>query len=146
MIILDAMFKNKNTADGNSQDFWFVYNNKFLRTGNWKQKSALFPKFFSCLASQIIHIRQQANITLIHGGRKVHIDDLQRKHNFKIIRYFFNTSKCATNHVISLEGYDGFIGQKYLMLWRQESWPFGPGWAAHITSLGSWTFRLPCSH
>ena len=102
MIILDAMFKTKNTADGNSQDFWFVYNNKFLRTGNWKQKSALFPKFFSCLASQIIHIRKQANITLIHGGRKVHIDDLQRKHNFKIIRYFFNTSKCATNHVISL--------------------------------------------
>ena len=102
-----------------------------------KKKSALFPKFFSCLASQIIHIRQQANITLIHGGRKVHIDDLQRKHNFKIIRYFFNTSKCATNYVISLEGYDGFIGQKYLMLWRQESWPFAPGWAAHITSIGS---------
>ena len=107
---------------------------------------ALFPKFFSCLASQIIHIRQQANITLIHGGRKVHIDDLQRKHNFKIIRYFFNTSKCATNHVISLEGYDGFIGQKYLMLWRQESWPFGPGWSAYIMRIRSWTFRLPWWH
>ena len=31
-----------------------------------------------------------------------------------------------------------------LKLWRQERWPFGPGWAAHITSICSWTFRLPC--
>ena len=31
-----------------------------------------------------------------------------------------------------------------LMLWRQESRPFGPGWAVHITSICSWTFRLPC--
>ena len=31
-----------------------------------------------------------------------------------------------------------------LKLWRQESWPFGPGWAAHITSIRSWTFCLPC--
>ena len=30
-----------------------------------------------------------------------------------------------------------------LKLWRQESWPFGPGWAAHIPSIRSWTFRLP---
>ena len=65
------------------------------------------------------------------------------KHIFKIIIYFFNTSKCATNYVISFEIFDGFIGQKILKLWRQESWPFGPGWAAHITSIRSWTFRLP---
>ena len=68
------------------------------------------------------------------------------KHIFKIIIYFFNTSKCVANYVISFGVYDGFISQKYLKLWRQESWPFGPGWAAHITSIGSWTFRLPCSH
>ena len=43
----------------------------------------------------------------------------------------------------SFEVYDCFIIQKILKLWRQESWPFGPGWAAHITRLPSWTFRLP---
>ena len=47
------------------------------------------------------------------------------KHIFKIIIYFLNTSKCATNYVISFEVYDGFIGQKILKLWRQESRPFG---------------------
>ena len=35
------------------------------------------------------------------------------------------------------------IGQKILKLWRQESWPFGPGWSANITRIRSWTFRLP---
>ena len=63
------------------------------------------------------------------------------KHIFKIIIYFFNTSKCATNYVIS---FDVFIGQKILKLWKQESWPFGPGWAPNITRIRSWIFRLPC--
>ena len=31
-----------------------------------------------------------------------------------------------------------------MKLWRQESWPFGPGWAANIARIRSWTFRLPC--
>ena len=61
------------------------------------------------------------------------------KHIFKIIIYFFNTSKCAANYVISFEVYDGFIGQKILKLWRQESWPFCPGWAANIPRIHSWT-------
>ena len=39
--------------------------------------------------------------------------------------------------------YDGYIGQNVLKLWRQESWPFGPGWPAHITRIRWWTFRLP---
>ena len=68
------------------------------------------------------------------------------KHIFKIIIYSFNTSKCAANYAISFELYGGFIDQKILKIWRQESWPFGPGWAAHITSIGSWTFSLPCLH
>ena len=34
----------------------------------------------------------------------------------------------------------------FLKLWRQESWPFGPGWAVHITGIRSWTFRLPRVH
>ena len=38
------------------------------------------------------------------------------KHIFKIIIYFFNTSKCAVNYVILFEVYDGFIGQKILKL------------------------------
>ena len=42
--------------------------------------------------------------------------------------------------------YDGLmvLGLKILKLWRQESRPFSPGWAAHIMSIRSWTFRLPC--
>ena len=55
-----------------------------------------------------------------------------------------NPSKCAANYVISFEVYDDLIGQKILKLWRRESWPFGPGWAAHITRIRSCTFRLPC--
>ena len=35
------------------------------------------------------------------------------KHIFKMITYFFNTSKCATNYVISFEVHDGFIGQEF---------------------------------
>ena len=44
----------------------------------------------------------------------------------QIIIYFINTSKCAKKYVISYDVYDGFIGEKILKLWRQESWPFGP--------------------
>ena len=66
------------------------------------------------------------------------------KHIFKIIIYFFNKSKCAANYVISFEVYDNFIRQKILKLWRQESRPFGPGWAANITSICSWP-DLPSS-
>ena len=40
--------------------------------------------------------------------------------------------------------YDGFMGQKILKLWRQESWSLGLGWVAHIMSIRLWTFRLPC--
>ena len=47
------------------------------------------------------------------------------KAHFQNYHIFFNTSKCAANYVISFEIYDGFIGQKILKLWRQESWPFG---------------------
>jgi hypothetical protein len=71
-----------------------------------------------------------------HGRRKVHVYFLlllckssiwfTDKHIFKIIIYFFDTSKSAANYVISFEVYDGYIGQKILKLWRQESWPSGP--------------------
>ena len=57
--------------------------------------------------------------------------------------YFFNISKCAPNHIIWFEVYDNFIGKKILKLWRQESRPFSPGWAANVARLRSWTFRLP---
>ena len=30
-----------------------------------------------------------------------------------------------------------------LKLWKQESWPFSPGWDANITRIRLWTFRLP---
>ena len=44
---------------------------------------------------------------------------------FFLISYIFDTSKCATNYIISFEVYHCFIGQKILKLWRQESQPFG---------------------
>ena len=51
---------------------------------------------------------------------------------FFLISYTFDTSKCASNYIISFEVYDGFIGQKILKLWRQENWPCGPN-AAQIS-------------
>jgi hypothetical protein len=72
-----------------------------------------------------------------------HQSGLQSNTFSKLSYIFFNTSKCATNFVILFEIFDGFIGQKILKLWRQESWPFGSGWAAHIKSIHSWTFLLP---
>ena len=36
-------------------------------------------------------------------------------------------------YIISFEVYDGFIRQKILKVWRQESWLFGPGWSSNIT-------------
>ena len=89
-----------------------------------------------------------------HGRWKVHdyfllllcksSNRFTEKHIFKIIIYSFNTSKCAANYVISFEVYDGFIGQNFLKLWRQESWPFGTGWSANIMRIHSWTFCLLC--
>ena len=52
--------------------------------------------------------------------------------------YFFNTLKCAPNYVFQFEVYDGFIIQN-IKLWRQESWLFGPGLAADILRIRSWT-------
>ena len=42
----------------------------------------------------------------------------------------------------------GFIGQKILKLWSQESRPFGSGWAANIKreySRGPFVFRVLCT-
>ena len=49
------------------------------------------------------------------------------KHSFKIVIYFFDTLKCAADHVIYFEVYDGFIDQKRLKLRRQESQLFSSG-------------------
>ena len=59
---------------------------------------------------------------------------------FSKLSYIFKTSKCAANYVISIEVYDGFIGQKMLKLWKQESWQFGPGWSPNITRIRLWNF------
>ena len=45
---------------------------------------------------------------------------------YKKLSYTFDKSKCATNYRDIFEVYDGFIGQKIVKLWRQESRPFGP--------------------
>ena len=65
-------------------------------------------------------------MSLGHGPRKVHDYFLlllykssiwfTEQHIFKTIIYFFITSKCATNYVVSFEVYDAFIGQKILKL------------------------------
>ena len=47
---------------------------------------------------------------------------------------------CKLCHLIW--GYDGFIGQKILKLWRQESRPFSPGWAANIPRISSCKYKL----
>ena len=89
---------------------------------------------FSSLKNCITYMRNWCS----HGRRKVHDYFLlllcilsiwfTEKHIFKIIIYiFFNTSICAANYVISFEVFDGFIGQNFLKLWREETWPFGWG-------------------
>ena len=77
-----------------------------------------------------------------HYCSVIHQSGLQRN-TFSKLSYifFFNTSKCTANYVISFEINDGFIGQKTLKLWRQESLPFGPGWAAELPRISSWTSR-----
>ena len=70
--------------------------------------------------------KNRATLATDHGRRKVHDYFLlllcksslwfSEKHIFKIIIYFFNTSKCAANCVILFEVCDGFIGQKILKL------------------------------
>ena len=39
-----------------------------------------------------------------------------QNNKFSKLSHFLNTSKCAANYVISIEVYDGFIGQKSLKL------------------------------
>ena len=95
--------------------------------------------------------------TINHRRRKVHDYFLlllckssiwfTEKHIFKIIIYFLihqNVPQIMSFHLRYMM-HDGFIGQKILKLWRQESLPFSPGWAANITRIRLWTFRLPCS-
>ena len=69
-----------------------------------------------------------------------------------LLRNFFSKYTCITliHHNVPQNfrfnfrcTYKGFIGQKVLKLWRQESWPFGPGWAAELLRIGSWTSRGP---
>ena len=92
------------------------------------------------------------NLWKLHGRRKVHDYVLlllckssiwfTEKHIFKIIKYFLIHQNVP--QIMSFHLRYGFIGQKILELWRQESWPFGPGWAATIARIRSWTSRLPC--
>ena len=56
--------------------------------------------------------------------------------------FSISTSKCAANYVISFEVYDGFIGQKILMLQRQEIQLFGPDWSAKNTLVDHLSFVL----
>ena len=42
------------------------------------------------------------------------------------VSYTFDTSKWATNYRVIFKVYAGFIGEKILKLWRQESRPYGP--------------------
>ena len=91
------------------------------------------------------HYREVLQWGVSNGARhnwKCFLDYKKFKVCFLLLfSYIFDTSKCATNYIISLKVYWGFIGQKILKLWRQKR-PFGPGWAAHITRIRSWTFRL----
>ena len=129
--------------------------------------STCYLRFFSWLLDQVIYLKlREIKISVVtiwansqnsncfnHGRRKVHdyllllvwksLIWFTEQHIFKVIIYLFNTSKCAANYVISFEVHDDFIGQKTLKLWRQKIWPFSSGWAAHLTSIRSWTFHHP---
>ena len=45
-----------------------------------------------------------------------HQSGLQKKKHFQNYQIFLDTSKCAVNYVISIEVYDGFIGQNVFKL------------------------------
>ena len=98
---------------------------------------------------------EMINFWSMHGRRKIHDCFLlllskssiwfTEEHIFKIILYFFYYIKICRKFCHFIWGIWWLIGQKILKLWRQESWPFGPGWSANIARIRSWTFRLPGS-
>ena len=68
---------------------------------------------------------------------------LPRNSFLNIQMYNFNTSHNVPQNLRLNLRYEGFIGQKVLKLWRQESWPFGTGWAAKLPRICSRTSVFP---
>ena len=87
-------------------------NSGLLKTSFVKKGSKFFPN--SSIFLEVFWLEKR--ISWHHGRRKVHDYFLlilckssiwfTEKHIFKMIIYFFNTSKCAANYVISFEVYD----------------------------------------
>ena len=65
------------------------------------------------------------------------------RHIFKIIIYFFNKSKCATNYVISFEVYNDFRGEKILKLWMQEIWPYNENMIVELFRAKNYNGMIP---
>ena len=78
--------------------------------------------FFTILLYSVVELSHLYQITLCLVSQVGAVTKL--KHEFSIV---FN------NCLISVE---------WIQTWRQESWPFGPGWYANRTRICSWTFHL----
>ena len=88
-------------------------------------------------------VSRKSHVIYNHGLLKTSVYFFSPHPLFKIIMFFHNTSKCVAKYAISFEVTDSFISHNILKLLRQEGRPFGPGWAATIIRIRSWTFRLP---
>ena len=106
----------------------------------------LLHKSSFCTALRCILKKSRSFITKEDGGSMTafyyysvnHQSGLERN-TFSKLSYIFVIHQNVPQ-IMSFHLRYGFIGQKILELWRQESWPFGPGWSANMTSIN----RMDC--
>ena len=117
---------------------WSIAQTLFL----YSQSIISVPQTVFCLNTKFVVCTE--GMTTFYYYSVNHHSGLQRN-TFSKLSYIFlihqNVPQIITFYLMYI--YDGFIGQKILILWRQESRPFGPGWSANITRIRSWTFCLP---
>ena len=111
---------------------------KLIMTTIWLLKCSSFSP---CCSIKVIIYKFHGEVSLMARDLIENVSEPIKNWKHFFISYIFDISKCATNYIISFEVYDGFIGQKILKLWRQESLPFGPnpGWRTLVESEFSWT-------
>ena len=90
--------------------------------------------------------RKKKRIEKCGSVSKSYFSNMAKHKMAKYVSISRKTSKCTANYSISFVVYHGFIGRKIMELWREESQPFSPGWAAHMMSIRWWTFHLQCSN
>ena len=70
------------------------------------------------------------------------VNHQSEKHTLKLSHILLMSIKMCHKLCHFIWGVWWFHSKIILKLWRQETWPFSPGWATHITRIHSWTFRL----